>query len=55
MGRLASGSLADDLQLNAQTLTPKLAQRHTNTTYGVLTLSLFQLYVQPGKVVSLLF
>lgn len=55
MGRLASGSLADDLQLNAQTLTPKLAQRHTNTTYGVLTLSLFQLYVQPRKAVSLLF
>lgn len=55
MGRLASGSLADDLQLNAQTLMPKLAQRHTNATNGVLTLSLFQLYVQPGKAVSLLF
>lgn len=52
---LASRCLVHDFQLNAHAFTLKLTQRHTNTTYGVLTLSLFQLHVQPGKAVSPLF
>lgn len=33
----------------------ELTQRHTNISYGVLTLSLFQLYVQPVCLVTFIF